>query len=151
MGDVGEGPRVDQAGLALERLDQVRLQRLLEQNRHRPGRTEVLGGHGPAVVGVGRRDRAEAAAQVLQVAGDRQDGHHLRGGRDVEAALPRVAVGPPAQADRDLAQRPVVHVQGPPPADPQGVDVVRVSVEDRRVQHRRQQVVGRADRVDVAR
>ena len=65
-------------------------------------------------------------------------------------ALARVAVGAAAEADGDLAQRAVVHVDRAPPADAQRVDLVRVAVQDRGVEHRREQVVGGADRVDVA-
>ena len=94
--------------------------------------------------------RADALAQILQVAGDGHDRHHLGGGGDVKAGLARIAVGAAAEADGDVAQRPVVHVHGAAPADPQGVDLVRVAVQDRGVDHRRQQVVGRRDGVDVA-
>ena len=149
--DVRERARVHQAGLALERLDQVGLERVLEQHGHRAGGAEVLGGDRlAAVVGVRDRDRAEPLAQVVQVARDRQDRHHLGGGGDVEAGLARVAVGAAALAERDRAQGAVVHVERALPADPQRVDLVRVAVQDRGVEQRGQQVVGGADRVDVA-
>ena len=48
--DVRERAAVHQARLALERLDQVRLDRVLEQHGHRAGRAEVLGGHRLAAV-----------------------------------------------------------------------------------------------------
>jgi hypothetical protein len=142
---------VHQARLALERLDQVRLDRVLEQDRHRAGGAEVLGRDRLAAVERARdRDPAEPLAQVVEVLRDREDRHHLGGGGDVEARLARVAVGAPAHADRDLAQRAVVHVQRAPPADAQLVDLVLVAVQDRRVEHRCEQVVRGADRVDVA-
>ena len=53
--DVRERAAVHERGLALERLHQVRLDRLLEQHRHRAGRPQLLGGDGLAVVGVARR------------------------------------------------------------------------------------------------
>ena len=113
-----------------------------------PRSSAVIGG--AAVEGVRDGDGAEAPAQVLQVARDGHDRHHLGGRGDVEAALARVAVGAAAERDGDLAQGAVVHVHRAPPADAQGVDVQRVAVQDRGVEHRREQVVGRADRVDVA-
>ena len=94
--------------------------------------------------------RAEPLAQVLEVSRDRHDRHHLGSRGDVEAGLARVAVGPAAEPDRDVAQRAVVHVDRAAPGNPQRVDLVRVAVQDRRVDHRREQVVGGADRVDVA-
>ena len=93
---------------------------------------------------------AEARAQVLQVARHGEDGHHLGGRGDVEARLARVAVGAPALPERDPAQGAVVHVERALPVHPQGVDRVRVAVQDRGVEQRREQVVGRAHGVDVA-
>ena len=151
MRDVGERPGVHQAGLALERLDQVRLQSFLEQHGHGARGAEVLGGDGLAAVeGIGDRDRAEAPAEVVQVTGHGEDRHHLGSRCDVERGFARVAVGPPAEPEHDLAQRPVVHVHGTPPADPQGVDLVRVAVQDRGVEQRGEQVVGCTDGMDVA-
>ena len=77
---------MDERRLALERLDEVRLERVLEQHRHRAGRPQLLGEHGLALERVRDRDRAEPLAEVVQVAGDGDDRHHLGGGRDVEAA-----------------------------------------------------------------
>jgi hypothetical protein len=96
-------------------------------------------------------DVAQATAQVLEVAGHRHDRHHLGGRGDVEAALARIAVGASPEPDGDLPQRPVVHVHGASPGNPQRIDVVRVAVQDRGVDHRGEQVVGGADRMDVAR
>ena len=103
-----------------------------------------------AVVGVGDGDRAEPPAQVLQVARHREDRHHLGGGGDVEARLARVAVRAAALPEGDRAQGAVVHVERALPVDPQRVDLVRVAVQDRRVEQRGEQVVGGSDRVDVA-
>src|SRR5437764_753324 len=42
VGDVRERPTLDEGGLALERLDEVRLDRLLEEDGHRTRRLELL-------------------------------------------------------------------------------------------------------------
>ena len=60
MGDVGERPAVDEGGLALERLHEVRLDGVLEEDGHRAGRLELLGDDGLALPRVPDRDRAEA-------------------------------------------------------------------------------------------
>ena len=49
-----------------------------------------------------------------------------------------------------MAELPVVHVHGPLPGDLLGVDAQAVPLLDVVVQHGRQQVVGRADGVEVA-
>ncbi len=82
---------------------------------------------------------------------DREDRHHLGRGGDVEPRLPRIAVRATTQPDRGLAQRAVVHVQRTAPADPQLIELVRIAMQDRRIEHRRQQIVRRPDRMDVTR
>ena len=148
--DVRERAAVDEGRLALERLDEVRLDRLLEQHRHRARGLQLLGGHGLALVRRADRDRAEPRAQVVEVARDRDDRHHLGRGGDVEAGLARVAVRAPAEADHDVAQGAVVDVDAAPPRDRERVDAELVAVEQVSLEHRREQVVRGADRVDVA-
>ena len=95
VGDVRERPAVHQARLALERLDQVRLDRVLEQHRHRAGGTQVFGGHGLGLfVAVADGDRPKPPAEILQAGGDRGDRHHLRRGGDVEGGLTGISVRP---------------------------------------------------------
>src|SRR3546814_1703387 len=65
--------------------------------------------------------------------------------RDVEAGLPREAVGDAAERTDDVAQRPVVHVDDPPPAYPAQVDAKLVAPIDMVVDQRGEQVVRRSD------
>ena len=148
VGDVRERARVHEAELALERLDDVRLERVLEQHRHRAGRLDLLGRDRVAGGRVADRDRAELAAQVGQVGREREDRHHLARGRDVEARLGRDAVLGAAEPADDVAQLPVGDVDRPPPRDRR--DLRLVAMEPVRVDERREQVVRRRDRVHVA-
>ena len=150
VGDVGEGPAMEERRLTLERLDEVRLQRLLEEHRHRARGPDLLGGHGLALVGRADCDRAEPGAKVAEIACDRHDRHHLRCGRDVEAGLARHTVRASPEADDRLAEHPVVHVDAAAPGDRVRVEPEVVSLQEVRVDHRREQVVRGADRVDVA-
>ena len=148
--DVRERAAVDEGGLTLERLHEVRLDRLLEEHGHRTCSLQLLGGHRLALVRRADRDRAEARAQVEEIARDGDDRHHLGRGGDVEAGLAGVAVRPTAEADDDVAQGAVVDVDAAPPRDRERVDAELVAVQEVRLEHRREQVVGGADRVDVA-
>ena len=150
LGDVGEGPRVDQAGVAFERLHEVRLDGVLEQHRHGSAGADVVGGEGIAPAVVAERDAAEALAKVLERGGEAEDGHDLAGDRDVVAGLAREAVEAPAEAVDDLAHGAVVQVDAAPPRDGQRVDVEVVAVHDVAVDHGGQQVVGGAHGMDVA-
>ena len=148
--DVRERAAVDERRLTLQRLHEVRLDRVLEQHGHRAGRLQLLGGDRLAFVGVADRDRAEARAQVLQVGRDGRDRHHLRRGGDVEPVWRVKAVCLAAEPDDDVAQGAVVDVHAAAPADRQRVDAEHVPVQEMRLEHRREQIVRGADRVDVA-
>ena len=150
MGDVGERAAMDEGGVALQRLHQVGRQRVLEQHGHGAGGLQVGGEHRLAVAGVAHDHLAEPLLEVLEAGGEAEHGHDLGGDGDVEAVLARKAVGDAAQRGDDLAQRAVVHVDRPPPGDPALVEAERVAPVDVVVEHRRQQVVGAADGVEVA-
>ena len=92
VGDVAEGAGVHEDGCVLERLQQVGLDGIADDDRHGTGGLELLGGDGLAVRRVADDDPSHALAQVAQRRGEREHGHHLGRRGDVEAGLPRRAV-----------------------------------------------------------
>ena len=92
----------------------------------------------------------EPRPEVRQVRGEGEHGHDLGRDRDHELGLARVAVLAPAEPDDDLAQRAVADVEDARPEDVQRVDAEGVAVVEVVVDERGAEVVGRADRVDVA-
>jgi hypothetical protein len=100
---------------------------------------------------VAEHDVAQPLLEILHRRGEAEDRHHLGSDHDVEAVLPRVAVGRTAQRYDDVAQRPVVHVHHPLPRDAARVDAELVALGDVVVDHRRQQVVRESDGVEIAR
>ena len=91
--------------------------------------------------------RRRRSARVGRQAEDR---HDFRSDRDVEAIFAREAIGHAAERADDRAQGPVVHVEAAPPADTPRVDRRFAAPIDVVVDHRSEQVVGGADRVQVA-
>ena len=77
VGNVGERAGVDEGRAAFERLHQVRLDRLAHQHGHRAGDLELLERHRLARVVLGDDHASESLAQILQIARQRKDGHHL--------------------------------------------------------------------------
>ena len=148
--DVPERARVDQRRLPFERLHDVRLDGFLHDHGHGAAHPQHVGRHRLARVGAGHHDPAEPLAQVLQVGGQRERGHHFGCGRDHELVLARHAVRLAAQTHHAVAQLAVVHVDGARPDHAARVDAERVAVEDRRVERRRQQVVRLGHGVEVA-
>jgi hypothetical protein len=148
--DVGERPAVDERRVVLERLHQVRRQRVLEEHGHRAMRLQVGRLHRLLVARVADHDVAQALLQIVERVGQAENRHHFRGDDNVEAVLARVAVRRPAQGDGDLAQRPVVHVEHALPRDAPHVDAELVAVVDMVVDQRGEQVVGELDGAEVA-
>ena len=150
VGDVGEGAAVDEGGGALQGLDQVGLEGVLQQGRHGAFGLEVVGGDGLAVVGVAHDDAGQALLEVGDGGGQAEDGHDLGCDGDVEAVLAGHALLVSAQAVHDVAELAVVHVDGALPGDLLGVDAQGVALLDVVVEHSGQQVVGCTDGVEVA-
>ncbi len=141
---------MDEGGRAFQRLHQVGRQRVLEQRRHWPMPLQIAGAHRFAVTRVANDDIGKALLEVVEVLGEAEHRHHLGGDRDVEAVLAREAVGDAAERGDDRAQRPFIHVDGPPPGDTARIDAERIAPIDMIVDQRAEQVVGGADGVEVA-
>ena len=149
VGDVRERPAVDERRAALERLEQVRLDRVDQQDRHRARDADVLARDGLAVGRRRHHDPAEAGPQVVEIGREREDGHDLRRDRDHPLGLAGDAVLLAAEADDRAPHGPVADVDDPRPEDRERVDAEGVAVVEAVVEERRCEVVGRADRVDV--
>ena len=124
--DVRERAAVDERRLPLERLHEVRLDRVLEDDGDRAGRADLLGGDGLALVGLPDGDAAEPLAQVGEVARDGDEPHDLARGGDVEPGLARSAVRAAAEPGDDVPQVAVVHVHAATPGDRERVEAGRV-------------------------
>ncbi len=148
--DIGEGAAMDEGRIVLERLHQVRRERVLEQRRHGARRGELARLDRLLVARLADLNVAEPALQIGEVRGETEDGHDLARHGDVEAPLAREAVGHAAERADDLAQRPVVHVDGAAPSDAAHIDVELVAPIDVIVDHRREQIVGGTDGVEIA-
>src|SRR5437870_7198980 len=79
----------------------------------------------------------DARLEVLEIARQAEDGHDLRGHRDVEAALAGHPVSRAAQTDDEAAQRAVVHIEHAFPEDPPDVEPERIALRQMIVQDRK--------------
>ena len=95
-------------------------------------------------------DAGEAGLEVLAARRERDDRHHLARGDDHPSLLAHDAVRDATESDHRIAKRPVVHVDGARPGDAARIGVERVALREMIVEHRRQEIVGRGDRVKVA-
>ena len=149
MGDVGKGSAVDERGGVLQGLDQVRLDGVLQEGGHGSLGLQVMGGDRLVIPGIGHDHAGQAGLQIGQAGGQAQNCHDLGGHRDVESVLTGHAVGLAAQAADDVAQLTVIHIHRALPGDLAHVDIQRIALLNVVIQHGGQQVVGRADGVEV--
>ena len=149
VGDIGKGAAVDDGRVVLQRLDQVRVQRVFQQSRHGTGRTDLPGRDRLAIVGIGADDLGEPLFQVRDAGSQAEDRHDLAGYRDVKTVLAGGAIDLAAQTIHDEAELPVVHVHAALPGDAAGVNVQGVALLDAVVNHGCQQVVGGPNGVQV--
>ena len=150
VGDVAERPAMDERRVVLERLHEVGHHGVLQEDGHGAGRLQLLGAHQLTIAGLADQHPAEPALEVAEIGGQAEHRHDLGGDRDVEAVLARKAVRDPAQAADDRAQRAVVHVDHAPPEDAPLIEAELVAPVDVIVDQRGEQVVRRADGVEIA-
>src|SRR5207253_9081312 len=110
---------------------------------------EILGGHETAVLALPDDDAPDPVTEILEITRQGEDGHDLRRGRDDETRLAWHAVLVATAAGDDVPQGTIVDIQRPRPGDKARADI-ELPVENSRIDHRRQQVVGGFDGVDVA-
>ena len=141
---------MDKRGRTLERLNQIRLERVLEECRHGALSLKVAGADGLAGETIADDDLAQALLEVIDARGQAQDCHDLGGDGDVEAVLARHALGLTANAVDNMAQLAIVHIDDALPGNALNVDAELVALLNMVVEHGCQQVVGSADGVEVA-
>ena len=100
--------------------------------------------------GVADDDITQSALKVIEVFSQTENRHDLRGNRDVETTLPRESIGDTAQRNRDLAQRPVVHIYHASPGHPPGIQLELVAPVNMVIHQGRQQVVGSTNSMKIA-
>ena len=148
--DIGKRPAVHQHGRMLKRLHEIRLKRFLQKRRHCARRLQIARRNRLIVIGIADDDAPEPRLQIGKALGQAQDRHDFAGHGNVVAILARTAVRTAAEPVHDAAQLTVVHVHAPPPRNAPRIEVQRVALINMVVDHCRQKVVGRADRVEVA-
>ncbi len=134
----------------LDRLDEVRLDGVLQHQRHGALGLQIARPHGLAAIGEADHDLSQTPLEILDSVGQAQNGHDLARHSDLELILAWHSVRSAAEPDHDIPKGAVVHVQRALPQDLPGIDAERISVVHVVIDERRQQVGGGADRMDVA-
>ena len=95
-------------------------------------------------------DLGEPLLQIIEIAGEAEDRHDFGGNRDIEAAFAREAVCGATECDDDLAQRAIVHIDDAAEIDAARVDLELIAPIEMIVDHRREQIMRRGNRMEIA-
>ncbi len=148
MGDVGERSCMYERRTALQRLHQVRLDRVAHHDRHRARDTKILQRHRLALEGLGNDHPANPGTEVVEIVRKGKDRHDLGRGRDVELRLAHVARL--AEANQDTPQRTIVHIKHPRPPDRQRIDLESIATEKVVVQEGGAKIVRSGNGMEIA-
>ena len=133
----------------LEGLYQVGLEGILEEGCHCAFCVQVMSCDGLAVIGVGDNGSAQACLEVGDITGQAEDRHDFGGNGDLEAVLSGDALHSAAEAVNDISELAVVHIDCALPGDLLDIDAEGVALLDVVVEHGCEQVVCRADGVEI--
>ena len=87
MGNVGEGPTMDESRGMLQSLDQVWLQGVLQQSGHGTLRFQIMSGDRLAIISVSHDHTGQAGLQIGDIRGQAQNSHDLGCHGDLKAIL----------------------------------------------------------------
>ena len=153
MRDIRERTAVHDRGNVLQSLYQVGLKGILKECCHRALCVQVACGYrlllADFAVCVADDDPGESLLEVVDIACKAKYCHDLGCNRDIIAVFTRSSVDSSAEAVDDKAELTVIHIHASLPCDLAGIDIKLIALVDVVVDHSCQQVVGRADRVEV--
>ena len=124
--------------IVFQRLHQIWLHRLAEQNSHCTVRFDVTAVYRAAITAIGNDDVTKTLLQILNIQCKAENRHNLGGNRDIKACLPGKSVGDTTKAGDDVAQRPIVHIDNTAPCHTALVDLQLIAPIYVVVDHRRE-------------
>ena len=139
-----------ECGSTLKGLNEVGLQRILKKRRHSTNRLEVACGYGLFIVGVSNYDLGKSLFEVRNRGCKAEYRHDFRCNGNVVAVLSGNTVYSAAEAVGDEAELTVIHINATLPSNSTGVDIKSITLIDMIIKHCSQQVISRADGVEVA-
>ena len=123
MRNICKRAAVHQRGRMLQRLDQIRLQGILQQCRHRAHRLKLSRCDRLSCVIICDNDSGKSLLEVFHIFRQTEDRHDLTRHRDDKMILPDNAVRLLSQSDHNISQHSVIHVKAALPDDLSCVDL----------------------------
>ena len=132
---------MNEGGVTLQSLHQIRQQSVAKKKSHRTSRAEVIGGHERTRIRDPNRNLAEPSPQIGVILGQNEDRHDLAGRGDIEPISTNNPVRLPAKSNRHLAKAPIIHVDDSRPKYPVQVKAQFVTPVEVVIEHGRAEVV----------
>ena len=149
VGDVCERSAVNKSGSVFKSLNEVRLDSVLKQSRHRALCLKVTGKHGSAVVCISHENVAKTGLEVVKRLCKAENSHYLAGNGYHKVVLSRYTVNTSAKTYRYVAQSSVVGVGNTGENYSSLVDTKLVALLEMVVNHSAKQIVCGGDSMEV--
>jgi hypothetical protein len=115
MCNVGKRTAMDECGRVLDGLNHIGMDGIVQDGDDSSTNAKILNRERLALKRYAQQHVINASAQVFLACCQAEDGHYLRGGRDIEAPFGNDAVGFTAQPSNDGTQIAVVHIKNAAP------------------------------------
>ena len=109
--DIRKRTAVNYRGVVFERLDKVRVYRVLEQRCHCADSLDIARENRLVVIGIRNENIAEALFQVAQISRKAENCHNFACHGYLEVVLARNAVNLAAHSHNAVAERAVIHIE----------------------------------------
>ena len=150
MCDICEGAAVNNCQCVFQCLHYVRLQCILQKNRHRAVCANHFCGYRLILIGVANDDSAQHFLQLLQIICQAEDCHDFGSNGNLECVLSGYTVYLAAQAGNHISQLSVVQVYTALPCNSSGVNVQLIALLNVVIHHGCQEVICCCDGVQIA-
>ena len=151
MRDIGERATMHERWIVFHCLHEIGLQRITQQRSHRTLCVKLAHGDGFVLTRVPQHNVTEALLEILEICRQAEDRHDLGRNRDIKAGFAHHTVMEAAETRCDATQCTIVHINDPTPGNAARIDVQFVIPVHVIVDQRREQVVRRANGMEVTR
>ena len=138
-----------QRGGAFNRLHQIGRESIAQQRGHGAIGLQISCGDLPPITRLPHHHAAQPLLQIRQITREAEHRHDFGSNGDVKPIFARETIGNTAQGRIDAAQRAIIHVNRAAPGNAARIQAKFIAPIDVVIQHRRQQIIGAGDGVEI--
>ena len=149
MSDIGKWSAVDDGRCMFQGLDQIRLQRILQECCHSTNRIQISGCNRFAGTVVSNNNLCQTVLQIFHIICQAKNSHDLRGNRDDKVIFTYNPIHLVAKADNNISENTIIHIETSFPDNLSGIDIQCIALLDVIVHHCCQKIVGRCNGMKI--